>query len=69
VKYSELSVEVSQKKQEEKGGELQIFLNNREAFKHTVKNLKVLKVIPEENLIVIKGCVPGDTDSIVILNK
>ena len=35
----------------------------------TVKNLKVLKVIPEENLIVIKGCVPGDTDSIVILNK
>ena len=35
----------------------------------TVKNLKVLKIIPEENLIVVKGCVPGDTNSIVILNK
>ena len=35
----------------------------------TVKNLKVLKIIPEENLIVVKGCVPGDTDSIVVFNK
>ena len=35
----------------------------------TVKNLRVLKVINNENLIVIKGSVPGDTGSIVILKK
>ena len=35
----------------------------------TVKNLQVLKIINNENLIVIKGCVPGDTGSIVFLEK
>ena len=35
----------------------------------TAKNLQVLKIINNENLIVIKGCVPGDTGSIVFLEK
>ena len=44
------------KKQEEKGGELQIFLNNREAFKHTVKNLKVIaRASPEDKFILVFG--------------
>ena len=44
------------KKQEEKGGELQIFLNNREAFKHTVKNLRVIaRASPEDKFILVFG--------------
>ena len=44
------------KKQEEKGGELEIFLNNREAFKHTVKNLKVIaRASPEDKFILVFG--------------
>ncbi len=35
----------------------------------TVQNLKVLKVVPEKNLIVVKGCVPGHKNSYVILQK
>jgi large subunit ribosomal protein L3 len=35
----------------------------------TVRNLKVIKVIPEENLILIKGAVPGSINSIVELIK
>ena len=35
----------------------------------TVQNLQVLKVIPEHNLILIKGSVPGAKGSIVIINK
>ena len=35
----------------------------------TVKNLKIMKIFPEESLIVVKGCVPGDTGSIVMLRK
>ncbi len=35
----------------------------------TVQNLQVLKVIPESNLLVIKGSVPGAKGSIVIVNK
>lgn len=35
----------------------------------TVKNLEILKIIPEESLIIVKGCVPGDTGSIVLLKK
>ena len=34
-----------------------------------VQNLKVLKVYPEQNLIVISGSVPGAKNSIVILEK
>jgi large subunit ribosomal protein L3 len=35
----------------------------------TVSNLKVVKVIPEENLILVKGAVPGSINSIVELLK
>ena len=34
-----------------------------------IQNLKVLKVIPEKNLIVIKGAVPGHKNSYVIVRK
>lgn len=35
----------------------------------TVQNLQVLKVMPEHNLLVIKGSVPGCKGSIVIIEK
>ena len=35
----------------------------------TAQNLQVLKVIPEHNLLVIKGSVPGYNGSIVIIEK
>lgn len=35
----------------------------------TMQNLQVLKVIPEHNLVLIKGSVPGAKGSIVIINK
>ena len=35
----------------------------------TVQNLQVLKVIPEHNLVLVKGSVPGAKGSIVIINK
>ncbi len=35
--------------------------------KKTVQNLKVLKVIPESNLIIVKGSVPGVKGSTVII--
>lgn len=35
----------------------------------TVQNLQVLKVIPENNLIIVKGSVPGAKGSILIINK
>ena len=35
----------------------------------TVENLEILKLIPENNLILIKGSVPGAKGSIVIVNK
>jgi len=35
----------------------------------TVQSLRVLKVIPEQNLLLIKGSVPGAKGSIVIINK
>ena len=34
-----------------------------------VQNLKVLKVVADKNLIVIKGCVPGHNNSYVIIEK
>ncbi|MCE7996200.1 MAG: 50S ribosomal protein L3 [Roseivirga sp.] len=34
-----------------------------------VLNLEVLKVVPEENLIVVSGSVPGPKNSIVVLEK
>ena len=35
----------------------------------TVLNLEVMKVVPEENLIVVSGSVPGAKNSIVVLEK
>lgn len=35
----------------------------------TVKNLRVLKIIPESNLILIKGSVPGHNNSYVEIHK
>jgi large subunit ribosomal protein L3 len=34
-----------------------------------VQNLRVLKVVPEKNLIVIKGCVPGHNNTYVTIQK
>jgi large subunit ribosomal protein L3 len=35
----------------------------------TVQNLRVLKVVGEKNLLVVKGCVPGHKNSYVIIQK
>ena len=35
----------------------------------TVQNLQVIKVIPEHNLVMIKGSVPGAKGSIIIIDK
>lgn len=35
----------------------------------TVQNLKVVKILPEENIILVKGAVPGSINSIVELIK
>lgn len=37
--------------------------------RRTVQNLKVVKVIPEKNLILVKGSVPGATGSDVVVRK
>ncbi len=34
-----------------------------------VQNLRVLKVVPEKNLLVVKGCVPGHKNTYVIIRK
>ncbi len=41
-------------------------MGNRRA---TNQNLKVIKVIPEHNLLLLKGSVPGCKGSIVIIEK
>jgi len=35
----------------------------------TIRNLKVVKVVPEKNIIMIKGAIPGAINSIVEINK
>ncbi|MCB0617794.1 MAG: 50S ribosomal protein L3 [Saprospiraceae bacterium] len=35
----------------------------------TVRNLQVLKIFPEQNILLVKGAVPGHKGSIVILEK
>ncbi|MFN3755764.1 MAG: 50S ribosomal protein L3 [Flavobacterium sp.] len=35
----------------------------------TIQNLRVLKVVADKNLILIKGCVPGHKNSYVIIQK
>ena len=37
--------------------------------KVTVQNLRVLKVVPEKNILVVKGCVPGHKNAYVIIQK
>jgi large subunit ribosomal protein L3 len=37
--------------------------------KVTVQNLKVLKVVADKNLLLVKGCVPGHNNSYVIIQK
>ncbi len=34
-----------------------------------VENLRVLKVVAEKNLLVVKGCVPGHKNAYVIIRK
>jgi len=34
-----------------------------------VQNLKVLKVVPEKNLLVVKGAIPGHNNSYIIIEK
>lgn len=37
--------------------------------RRTVQNLKVVKIIPEKNLILVKGSVPGASGSMVMVRK
>ncbi|WP_372973843.1 50S ribosomal protein L3 [Muriicola sp.] len=37
--------------------------------KVTVQNLRVLKIVPEKNLIVLKGCVPGHKNAYLTIEK
>lgn len=37
--------------------------------KVTISNLRVIKVIPEKNIILVKGAVPGSINSLVEINK
>lgn len=37
--------------------------------RRTVQNLKVVKILPEKNLILVKGSVPGATGSTVMVRK
>ena len=39
------------------------------ADKVTVQNLRVLKVVPEKNLLVLKGAVPGHKNSYITIHK
>ena len=34
-----------------------------------VQNLKVIKIVPEKNLLLLKGCVPGHKNSIITIKK
>ena len=37
--------------------------------KVTVQNLRVVKVLPEHNVLLIKGSIPGSKGSIVLIEK
>lgn len=39
------------------------------ARRNTMKNLEVVKLLPEKNLIVVKGAVPGHKNAYVLLHK
>lgn len=35
----------------------------------TIQNLRILKVVPEKNILVVKGCVPGHKNAYVTIEK
>ena len=35
----------------------------------TVQNLKIVEIIPEDNLIIVEGAVPGHKNSVVTMQK
>ena len=35
----------------------------------TIQNLRIFKVMPEKNLVVVKGCVPGHKNAYVLITK
>ena len=35
----------------------------------TVQNLEVIKILPENNLLLVKGSIPGAKGSIVLIEK
>jgi large subunit ribosomal protein L3 len=35
----------------------------------TVKGLQVVKILPEQNLVLVKGAVPGPAGSVVTISK
>ena len=35
----------------------------------TVQNLQVIKILPEHNLLMVKGSIPGHKGSIVLVEK
>lgn len=37
--------------------------------RHTVLNLEVMRVLPEQNLLVVRGAVPGHIGSVVVVRK
>jgi large subunit ribosomal protein L3 len=37
--------------------------------RNTIKNLRVMKVNPDENLLLIKGAVPGPNGAVVLIRK
>lgn len=37
--------------------------------RRTIQNLKIVKILPEKNLILVKGSVPGATGAMVIVRK
>jgi len=34
-----------------------------------IRNLKIAKILPEKNLLLVKGAIPGHKGSIVIIEK
>ena len=37
--------------------------------KTSIRNLKIMKIVPDDNLILVKGAVPGSINSIIEINK
>ena len=53
-------------------GEGQAFINainGQQALTDAEEGLRVLKVLPEKNLLLLKGCVPGHNNSYLTIEK